>query len=486
MRVARRCISAVGLPSGAGTFGGKGSESSECWFSFITSSRLGPLGVDGDLEDAMTEDKDFKRLVRAQASRSGETYAVARRRVLAAGPTGRGSGPWPSWIGEHVWLAGFVRDVERAAATRGGDVIETADFLAALPDLVDGHALAKEMFAAAGITSRRRDGLSAAGDERPRLGADAAAILDAARDEASRGGGTVGPAEMLAGVMREGRGLDAPVGAVPFGLHGIPTGPAPVAAGVDRGNIPRPTGQAPLVLGGALSASVRSHAAELASKTSGKRQQDLTVVGVFAAAGPPDGAERAARAFERAWGPTGSGLHVVDAGLVTRDDAYLDEVCARLVDADIVFLNGGRAERILDVMLATPAYDALVTASDGGTIVMGNSAGAIALGSCHLTNWETGDEAVPLPMFGWLADTVVYPHYQERYSHRRARAYLAAVPASIGLCISDPGAVVIEPGWKACYSVAARTDDPPLFFKRGRPTAVAGLESGTTTKMPPP
>lgn len=66
-----------------------------------------------------------------------------------------------------------------------------------------------------------------------------------------------------------------------------------------------------------------------------------------------------------------AGAMIIDSGLSFRSDAAHPEIVDRLSQANVIYLSFGRPELLLDAVLGTPTYDALVGASDRGAIVMG-------------------------------------------------------------------------------------------------------------------
>lgn len=103
------------------------------------------------------------------------------------------------------------------------------------------------------------------------------------------------------------------------------------------------------------------------------------------------------------------GVHAVDSGVNDRRAALAS---APLPPADIFYLVGGNPAMAYDALLGTPVLNALVEHAERGGVVMGHSAGAIVWGAETLSDFASEDDREPFPMFNWIADTVVVPHFQ--------------------------------------------------------------------------
>lgn len=105
----------------------------------------------------------------------------------------------------------------------------------------------------------------------------------------------------------------------------------------------------------------------------------------------------------------GFAIHMEDAGLATRADAYHEDVITRLHNADLVLITGGSPERAYRELYDTPALTALVAAREAGAVIAACSAGALLVGNGMLTN-EFGDFR-SLPLWNWLPHWLVAPHF---------------------------------------------------------------------------
>lgn len=113
----------------------------------------------------------------------------------------------------------------------------------------------------------------------------------------------------------------------------------------------------------------------------------------------------------------------------------------RLAQAGLIYIGGGDVRLLLDTLAGTPALDALAAAFATGAVIVGTSAGAMALAAWGLPS----DPAVGvLQGWGWLSHTLVSPHY----TPDRADAMHAALvdrPQLLGLGIPDDVALALGP-----------------------------------------
>ena len=155
--------------------------------------------------------------------------------------------------------------------------------------------------------------------------------------------------------------------------------------------------------------------------------------------------------------------NVVDSGLHRRADSVSHDVVARLRTADLIFLDGGLRELLLDALWATPALEAMIDASDDGAVTVGYSAGSEVLGAGCLSDWESGDEEEPLPLLGWLEEMVIQPHCYAPAIEDRLRRTIKAFPGSSGLCLAHGSAVLADRDWRG-FRTIARGHGPSLFI----------------------
>src|SRR5712692_7012104 len=114
----------------------------------------------------------------------------------------------------------------------------------------------------------------------------------------------------------------------------------------------------------------------------------------------------------------------------------------RLAEAGLIYFGGGDARKLIGSISGTPAYDAIVAAYASGSVIVGMSAGAMAL-----AEWGVPCDAGVgvLKGWGWLPDMIVAPHF----TRDRADALDAALsdhPGTLGLGIPEDVALALGPG----------------------------------------
>lgn len=273
----------------------------------------------------------------------------------------------------------------------------------------------------------------------------------------------VGPGHMLAGLSRRSR---------PFGVSlarirrasGIPHEPRILAPGVERSSIRKPLGIGHLVLGGGDELEkVASKVVQLASDQTSNSPEAVVVVGLFPAAlSSVDTMPEKAR-LDVMKPFAAAGAMIIDSGLSFRSEAAHPEIVDRLSQANVIYLSFGRPELLLDAVLGTPTYDALVGASDRGAIVMGSSAGSMILGCGMLSDYESEDDEEPLPLFNWIDQSVVFPHYM-RGAEPELRKWMAGFPGSRGIGVAHQGAVLVERGWRSFRTLVMGVDEGSVIL----------------------
>ncbi|CAN5542132.1 hypothetical protein BH18ACT1_BH18ACT1_05380 [soil metagenome] len=101
---------------------------------------------------------------------------------------------------------------------------------------------------------------------------------------------------------------------------------------------------------------------------------EVVVLPTAAAYEHPDRAVEQARSWFARFGGTVRGLDVL-----TRADALDPDAAATVAGARFVYLSGGSPLHLRSVLKDTPVWQALVDAWEGGAVVAGSSAGAMAL-----------------------------------------------------------------------------------------------------------
>lgn len=112
----------------------------------------------------------------------------------------------------------------------------------------------------------------------------------------------------------------------------------------------------------------------------------------------------------------------------------------RLANASLIYVGNGSMQRLLEALEGTPAIDAIVSAFDGGAVIVGEGAGAMLLGK-----WGVGPEAGKIyPGWGWVSDALIVPHHTpERIL--AVRAALQRYPEAIALGLPDEVALALGP-----------------------------------------
>lgn len=273
-------------------------------------------------------------------------------------------------------------------------------------------------------------------------------VLQLAQQEAADNGSDVGAGILLVSLLREVES----VGAATAGWLGMTVGRVRAAAGLrsqrrvvaggaPSGGPPRRPGSGPLVLcGGAPETDLLRQVTELASRRSDPAVLSAVAVDLGWASQRPTARQR--RWYVDQLAEAGARC-VSDSGLTDREDAFSSEICQRLATADLIWFAGGDTAAVYDRLWATPALAAIRTANNNGAVVGGVSAGAAVWGAGTLSTFVAG-VSEPFPLFGWLADLVVFAHYVP-VREPTFRKYVAAFPGCQGLAIGHGGAVVVGP-----------------------------------------
>ena len=154
----------------------------------------------------------------------------------------------------------------------------------------------------------------------------------------------------------------------------------------------------------------------------------LAIVPTAAARGRPDLAgSHGVAAFERVAAEAHVRLEttvvpVVDAA--SAQDAVLAE---RLASATLIHLPGGDPDLIPTILAGTPAWAAIRGAVDGGAVLAGASAGAMAL-----ADW-TWTAAGGVPGLGLVAGVVVAPHIDAGSWSRSVERFVSGVPGHLAV-----------------------------------------------------
>lgn len=210
----------------------------------------------------------------------------------------------------------------------------------------------------------------------------------------------------------------------------------PVAPERVAHRLPVPSRAGPLVLGGGgerVSAAIRARLA--------KKRLSIVYIG---AAYP---LRRGLGQWTDDW--IAGADSVIDSGLYTRDDAHSDDVCRTIRAGDVILIGGGRPGVLYDNLAGTPAFEALVAASDHGSVVVGTSGSAQIMGSVAVN--PCGDDGVETePTLAWLAGVAVSTHHRDTAEEvTNLRRWLwPAITTGVVLLVPEAGAVWVHPGWR--------------------------------------
>jgi cyanophycinase-like exopeptidase len=113
--------------------------------------------------------------------------------------------------------------------------------------------------------------------------------------------------------------------------------------------------------------------------------------------------------------------------------------------AGLIYFGGGDTRLLLASMAGSPALDAIASAYEAGAVVVGMSAGAIALAA-----WGVSlDPAVGvLQGWGWLPKMLVSVHHTPARREPLARA-LRDHPETIGIALPEHAALALGPDGEA-------------------------------------
>lgn len=154
---------------------------------------------------------------------------------------------------------------------------------------------------------------------------------------------------------------------------------------------------------------------------------------------------------------------VVPLDMFEAADAANPDYCETLAGADLIYIGGGFASRLIEVVSNSPALTAMTAALRSGAVVVAMSAGARAAGDRAIVRGNglgalrQGTEPGPLraeadgPVqwmdgFGWMTDVVVEPHLYEW--NRLGHLFLAKAtyPEKLVIGIDENTALVCRSG----------------------------------------
>ena len=112
-----------------------------------------------------------------------------------------------------------------------------------------------------------------------------------------------------------------------------------------------------------------------------------------------------------------------------------------LIEASLIYISGGDTKELLRIMAGAAALDAMAQAHDAGAVIVGASAGAIAMAAWGVPLDPSVDA---LKGWGWLPSVIVAPHHDTERG-ARLRAVLDRRPGHVGLGIPDDTALALGP-----------------------------------------
>jgi cyanophycinase len=145
-----------------------------------------------------------------------------------------------------------------------------------------------------------------------------------------------------------------------------------------------------------------------------------------------------------------AGLGVKARGLMVlaRPDAELEINVAAIRDARFIYLSGGSPLHLRSVLKDSPAWDALSQAWQGGAVLAGSSAGAMAL--CDpMVDPRGGAFTLGL---GLLAQVAIIPHHNT-WSEEKAKRTITLAPKGLPIVGIDERTALIR-GTDGTWAVA--------------------------------
>ena len=193
-----------------------------------------------------------------------------------------------------------------------------------------------------------------------------------------------------------------------------------VAESIPPSLSPRPEGCGPVILcGGATDGDLLALIVADVRGSSAGRPPRVGLIEASWHVEPPSAAARRSEAAR--W--THAGAEVLEVDLLERADAASPLVTGALLDADLVWFAAGHGAALYDRLWGTPALAAVRHAHERGAAVGGVSAGAVVWGVGYLSDYASLGDEDPYPLFGWLHDLVVFPHWLESREARSERRW---------------------------------------------------------------
>ena len=153
--------------------------------------------------------------------------------------------------------------------------------------------------------------------------------------------------------------------------------------------------------------------------------------------------------------------------VVARPDAEDESNVAAIRDARFIYLSGGSPLHLRSVLKDSPAWDALFQAWQGGAVLAGSSAGAMAL--CDPMVAPRGG-AFTLGL-GLLAQVAIIPHH-DTWSPEKAKRTSEMAPASLPVVAIDEQTALIR---RPDRSWAVEGAGKAVVFQDGREVGLEAL-----------
>jgi cyanophycinase len=175
--------------------------------------------------------------------------------------------------------------------------------------------------------------------------------------------------------------------------------------------------------------------------------------------------ERAVETAEKWF--AGLGAKVRGLMVLARPDAEQEANAAAIRDARFIYLSGGSPLHLRSVLKDSPAWDALCQAWQGGAVLAGSSAGAMAL--CDpMVDPRGGAFTLGL---GLLAQVAIIPHHNT-WSEEKAKRTITLAPKGLPIVGIDERTALIR-GTDGAWKVAGVGD--VVVFAEGHEAGVDAL-----------
>ena len=165
-----------------------------------------------------------------------------------------------------------------------------------------------------------------------------------------------------------------------------------------------------------------------------RMNKDAPIAFVPAAGCPPDYGASFLETYTRLGAPDGYVVPVHD-----RPSAHDAENVDLLKRAGLIYFGGGDTTRLLASMTGSPALAAVASAYEAGAVIVGMSAGAIAL-AAYGVSLSVG----VLQGWGWVPKALVSVHHTPQRDERLARA-LRGHPEAVAIALPEHAALALGP-----------------------------------------